>query len=63
MQRQRQPAKNALLQEGAAIAAPAISSESRFQRRCEGALNGRMWTSAKAPSLAEMETMAHDLLA
>jgi len=24
--------------------------------------NGAMWTSAKAPSLAEMETLAHDVL-
>ena len=25
--------------------------------------NGRMWTSAKAPSLAEMECLAHDIFA
>jgi predicted Zn-dependent protease with MMP-like domain len=42
---------------------PADFGRSRFLRHRKPALNSVMWKSAKAPSLADMETMAHEVLA
>jgi predicted Zn-dependent protease with MMP-like domain len=58
---QRQPVRNP--PPTFAVPAVAIWSNAGSHIVAKVLYNGAMWTSAKAPSLAEMETLAHDVLA